>query len=355
MKFWLGLYGMQSPRSYPRSLAWTYSEVVDHAVEAERLGFDGFGITEHHFWYDGYCPSLFPVLAAIARRTDRIQLLTGALLLLLRDPLRTAHEIAVVDNLSRGRLTLAMGYGYRPEEYEGLGLEMKARGARFSEAVKVLRLALAGSPFSFAGKYYNYENATLSPAAFNSPACPPMWLAGGSQEATARRAGRLGLAYWAPGPALPLETVAHLIECYREAWKEAGHPAEQASFGVATDVALAETEEEAEAIVNQDVLPVYAEQLAGFGFIKDEQGLPVREFPEGHPVFKALRSSFCVGTPAQVIEAIERYRALGCDVFMPRMVEANFRSDRILGEMKLFAESVMPHFRGQESNGGTAG
>lgn len=350
MKFWLGLYGMQSPRSCPRSLAWTYSEVVRHAVAAEELGYDGFGITEHHFWYDGYCPSLLPVLAAISRRTHSIELLTAALLLPLRDPLRAAREIAVVDQLSRGRLTLAMGYGYRPEEYEGLGLEMRARGPRFSEAVEVLRLALSGAPFSFDGKYYSYENATLTPPSYR-PSGPPMWLAGGSQAATAQRAGRLGINYWVPAPGQPLEHVARLIDAYRQAWAEAGHPPEEARVAVATDVAVAETAEQAEQIVNQDLLPVYAEQLAGFGFVKDEQGVPVREIPDGHPIFQMLRDSFCIGTPAQVTEAVERYRALGCDVFMPRMVEANFRSDRILAEMKLFADSVMPRFRGDGGSG----
>jgi len=64
-----------------------YNEILGHAVEAERLGFGGFALTEHHFWYDGYCPSLMPVLAAIARRTQRITILPLALLLPLRDPL----------------------------------------------------------------------------------------------------------------------------------------------------------------------------------------------------------------------------------------------------------------------------
>ena len=344
MKFWLGLYGMQSPRSYPRSLAWIYSEVVRHAIEAEKLGFDGFGLTEHHFWYDGYCPSLFPVLAAISRRTNRIGLLTGALLPLLRDPLRTAREIAAVDQLSKGRLILGMGYGYRPEEFQGFGMEMKARGPRYSEAIEVLRLALTGSAFNFDGKYYQYNNVTLSPAAYQGR-CPPMWLAGGGHAATAERAGRLGLSYWAPGSGVPVEQVGLLVKAYRKAWNEAGHPPELARFGVATDVAIAETSEQAEEIVKQDLLPVFVEQLAGFGFLKDEAGVPVREIPDGHPIFEMLSHTFCVGTLKQVIEAIERYHTMGCNMFMPRIVEANFRSDRILAEMKLFAETVMPHFR----------
>jgi len=343
MKFWLGLYGMQSPRTYPRSLAWSYAEVVRHAIEAERLGFEGIGITEHHFWYDGYCPSVFPVLAAIARRTNRIELVTGALLPLLRDPLQIAHEVAVIDQLSRGRMTVGMGYGYRPEEFEGFEIEMKSRGPRFSEAVQVMRLALSGSPFTFEGKHFQYNNACLPLTAYKGR-CPDIWLAGGSFTATAKRAGRLGVSYWVPGTGTPLELVEELINAYREAWNEAGHPPGDMRFGLATDVAIAPSQEEAEEIINQDVLPVVAEQLAGFGFIKDENGVPVREIPDGHPIFDMLRSTFCTGTPAQVNEAVEKYHALGCNMFMARIVEANFRRDRILSEMKLFADTVMPHF-----------
>lgn len=345
MEFWLGLYGMQSPRTYPRSFDWMYREVIHHAIEAERLGFDGFALTEHHFWYDGYCPSLLPVLGAIARRTRRIRLLPCALLLLLRNPLRVAEEIAVVDHLCRGRLTLAFGYGYRSEEFEGFGLEMKARGARFSEAIEVLRRAFREEKLSFAGRYYAFESVPVEPKPFQQPH-PPLWLAGGSHPATARRAGRLGLPYCVAAVSQPLDRVAELIDEYHRAGRAAGVPRDRRKVAVATDVAIAGTREEAERIVAEDVIPVYAEQLAAFGFLHDADGRPVREVPPDHPVFRALLESFVIGDPDQVIERIERLRALGADVFLTRLVEANFRSERLLAEMRLFAEQVLPHFRG---------
>jgi alkanesulfonate monooxygenase SsuD/methylene tetrahydromethanopterin reductase-like flavin-dependent oxidoreductase (luciferase family) len=119
MEFWYGLYGMQSPRVYPRSWARMYQEVVDHAARAEDLGYDSFWLTEHHFWYDGYCPSILPVLAAIARRTSRIGIGTGCLLLALHDPLRDAEDAAFVDVLSNGRLILGLAPGLSAGEIRG--------------------------------------------------------------------------------------------------------------------------------------------------------------------------------------------------------------------------------------------
>jgi alkanesulfonate monooxygenase SsuD/methylene tetrahydromethanopterin reductase-like flavin-dependent oxidoreductase (luciferase family) len=315
---------------------------MDHAMEAERLGFDGFALTEHHFWYDGYCPSLLPVLAGIAQRTKTIRLLPCALLLPLKDPLRVAEEIAVVDHLSHGRLTLALGYGYRSEEFEGFGLDKEGRGSRFSEMIEILRLAFAEETFSFSGKYYSYTDVSVHPKPLQTPN-PPLWLAGGGHPATARRAGRLGISYCVAAVSQPFERVKELIGEYRSAAAEAN--VTPGRIAVATDVAIAETREEVDRIVAEDLLPVYAEQLVSFGFIRDEQGNTVTEIPPEHPVFQALMDSFVLGTPDEVIERIEAFRELDCDVFVPRLVEANFRNERILAEMRLFSDRVLPHFK----------
>lgn len=343
MRFWLGLYGMQSPRTHPRSLPWLYEETIRHAVEAERLGFDGFALTEHHFWYDGYCPALLPVLAAIARRTEVIRLLSLALLLPLRDPLRVAEEIAVVDHLSRGRLTLGLGYGYRAEEFEGFGLAKTRVPARYFEMVEVLKRAFVHEKLSFAGEHYSYEDVAVHPKPFQRGG-PPLCLAGGSREATARRAGQLGMDYCIAGTMLPLSRVKTLIDTYHAAAEQAHVPPGQVV--VATDVAIAETREEVERIVAEDLKPVFAEQLIAFGFLRDAEGRPLTEVGPEHPVWTPLVDSFVLGCPDEVIARIESFRDLGCDVFLPRIMEANLRSERILREVRLFAERVIPHFRG---------
>ena len=66
MQIVVGPYGMQSPHVCRRPHADMYDDLIVHAQRLEDLGFDGIAVTEHSFWYDGYCPSLLTALGAVA-------------------------------------------------------------------------------------------------------------------------------------------------------------------------------------------------------------------------------------------------------------------------------------------------
>lgn len=101
--------------------------------------------TEHHFWYDGYCPALLVACAALAARTERIKIGTGVLLLPMHDPLRVAEAAIVVDRLSGGRLVLGVGLGYRDIEFDAFGVERRHRARRLEDGVRVIRAECARS------------------------------------------------------------------------------------------------------------------------------------------------------------------------------------------------------------------
>ena len=94
-----------------------YRETLDQACYAEELGFDSIWLSEHHFSEEGYLPSLTAMLGALAQRTSRVRLGTAVLLAPLHHPLRLAEDLAVVDQLSGGRLDVGLAPGYKPDEF----------------------------------------------------------------------------------------------------------------------------------------------------------------------------------------------------------------------------------------------
>jgi alkanesulfonate monooxygenase SsuD/methylene tetrahydromethanopterin reductase-like flavin-dependent oxidoreductase (luciferase family) len=160
-----------------RSDGERYREALALGSEAERLGFDSVWLSEHHFFADGYTPSVLVQAAAIAARTTRIAIGTGVLLAPLHHPVRLAEDAATVQLLADGRLILGIAQGWRRQEFDGLGVPYAGRHRRLEAIVGTLRGAWGEGP------------VTPKPER-----APPLWI-GGMSEPAVRRAARLGDAY----------------------------------------------------------------------------------------------------------------------------------------------------------------
>ncbi|HYZ91601.1 MAG TPA: LLM class flavin-dependent oxidoreductase [Actinomycetota bacterium] len=182
MRVGYGLITCQRPPDDTRSDADLYEEMVERCVTAERAGFDSVWVSEHHFLDDGYMPSLLVACAAIAQATERVEIGTGVLLAPLHDPIRIAEDAATVDLISRGRLILGIGAGWRSEEFDVFGVEQRERAARMRETVRVLRGAWGPGTFEHDGHPVNVTPKPAHPI--------PIWL-GGFSEPAIRRAGRI--------------------------------------------------------------------------------------------------------------------------------------------------------------------
>ncbi|WP_433502774.1 LLM class flavin-dependent oxidoreductase [Pseudonocardia halophobica] len=167
-----------------------YAAAVDMAEWADELGFDEILLSEHHVTDDGYLPSPIVMAAAIASRTRRIRLRLSVVLATLMHPVRLAEDLAVLDVLSRGRLTVALGAGYRKEEFLAFGVNWKRRPSMMVETVETLRAAWTGEAFDFRGARVRVLPRPVQPGG------PPLLIAGTS-EGAARRAARLGVG-WEP-------------------------------------------------------------------------------------------------------------------------------------------------------------
>jgi probable F420-dependent oxidoreductase len=168
------------------------------AETAEQLGFHSVWTTEHIVvgpeGVDPYGRVFDPLvtLGWIAGWTERVGLGTSIVLVPLHNPFHLAKEVATLQELSAGRVTLGVGMGWHRDEYEFMGVPFEERGRRGDEAIRLMRALWRGEP-SFEGRLWSYRDATSEP--HPSPQ-PEIWV-GGSSERAVRRARELGDA-WHP-------------------------------------------------------------------------------------------------------------------------------------------------------------
>jgi len=165
-----------------------YRDALQQIEWADRAGFDLVWFTEHHFVDDGYLPSWVPVASAAAARTSRVRFSTDICLLLFNHPVRLAEDLAVLDNLSDGRVEVGVGMGYAPHEFQGFGIPVARRVSLMEEGIEILKLCFSGQRFSYQGKRYQLQDVQITPA-YVQPGGPPLWVAAMS-EAGALRAAR---------------------------------------------------------------------------------------------------------------------------------------------------------------------
>lgn len=159
--------------------------------------------------------------AYVAAVTKRIKFTTGVMLLTERNALHTAKEAATLAMLSGDRLQLGVGVGWCREEYEALGVPWPNRGARMDEYIAALRLLWKDDEATFHGRFLNFDRVISLP---KPPAGTIPIHIGGTSEAAARRAGRLGDGFFPaifPTPRV-YEDLPRLLAWVRESAVAAG-------------------------------------------------------------------------------------------------------------------------------------
>jgi alkanesulfonate monooxygenase SsuD/methylene tetrahydromethanopterin reductase-like flavin-dependent oxidoreductase (luciferase family) len=168
-----------------------YSSAAEMSAWAENHGCLAAVLCEHHGSEDGYLPSPIVLASALAARTERL-LLSLVVILPFYDPVRLAEDLAVLDIISNGRVSVIFGIGYRPEEYEHFGLDIRRRGRSADEKLDMVRKLLSGEPV-----VHERRRIVVTPPPHTPGGPTLMW--GGASLAAARRAGRYGLGLLANG------------------------------------------------------------------------------------------------------------------------------------------------------------
>jgi len=220
-----------------------YDDYLDQLEYAAELGYDGLGVNEHHYNAYGLQPS--PNITAsnlIARTDDTTIAFFGNLPAIRENPVRLAEEIAMLDNISDGRVISGFPRGI-PTEYLAYGIDIDESRSRFEEAWNlILKAWTADEPFDWDGEYFQYENVNIWPRPYQDPH-PPLWMPAESEESlrfVARNKVPTGLVFQ------PAETIREKFDEYRQyAEEDYGWTPEDEHFSVLRAIYVAETMEKA--------------------------------------------------------------------------------------------------------------
>jgi len=172
-----------------------YRTAIEQAAWADKLGFTQVFLAEHHGAPDGYCPSPMVMAASIFGVTEKINVHLSALVVTMHDPLRMAEDLAVLDNISNGRIWLTAGMGYRPHEFAMFGKDMTKKLGLMNKALDTLKQAWGGEPFEYEGRTVRVTPKGIQPGG------PKIYM-GGSTDKSALRAARRGYQYFPGHPGL---------------------------------------------------------------------------------------------------------------------------------------------------------
>ena len=197
--------GIGLPSTIPGVKAET---ILEWARKADAGPFSSLS-TIDRLVYGNYEPLI--TLATAAGATQRIRLMPSVLLAPFRSAAILAKEVATLDALSKGRLTLGLGIGGREDDFMATGTSFKDRGRRFEEQLETMKRLWAGEPMGDGV-------GSIGPAPAQ-PGGPPI-LIGGLSPAAVRRVGRWGDGYFGTG--LDSATIRQLYEVALAAWQEAG-------------------------------------------------------------------------------------------------------------------------------------
>jgi alkanesulfonate monooxygenase SsuD/methylene tetrahydromethanopterin reductase-like flavin-dependent oxidoreductase (luciferase family) len=289
MAFFTMRFDLRNPAFAQVPLADRYDAALDMCAFAERNGFVALILSEHHGSDDGYLPSALTFAAAVAARTTTLRLVIAAVVASLHDPLHLAEQAAVVDQLSRGRLSLVVANGYAPHEFAMFDQPLGQRVARVKELVATLRSAATGEPFEFRGRQVHVTPRPYKPRG-------PKLVLGGSSDAAGRRAAELELGF--------MPTTGEPWEAYRSAVIEAGRSDPGPFLGGTTGfVHLAEDVESGW----EDIAPYALHESNAYGAWVAAAGLQASGVYRPFTSVEELRAAgmYEVVTPAALVERLQ--------------------------------------------------
>jgi alkanesulfonate monooxygenase SsuD/methylene tetrahydromethanopterin reductase-like flavin-dependent oxidoreductase (luciferase family) len=326
-----------------------HARVTREIMRADELGFDYAWVAEHHFSNEyGIMPDVFVYAGYLAALTQRIKIGTAVVTLPLANPLRVAENAAFVDILSNGRFALGLGSGYRKYEFDGFGADFEGRREVQEEALPLLMDIFLNKRVNHQGKHFDFKvdgQYELFPHSLQQPH-PPVFLAGATERSIAV-AGRMGfglmLSTWTPFEELARQTAAYRRHLEETPQRLRANPA-RGNIDVARWTYIAETDAKArsdsEAGIMRHLKHFASGHTSGYlGTVSQGGATSERNYDT------LSRDIILHGSPATVIEKIERLRDMTGATSVMLHYPPWYGVEKALASLELFASEVAPKLR----------
>ncbi|MGW7081735.1 LLM class flavin-dependent oxidoreductase [Streptomyces sp. NPDC054871] len=220
MKFGIVFFPTVGPADKP---AQQYFDESLRLVDlAEELGFDHVKMVEHYFFaYGGYSPDPVTFLAAAAGRTRRVRLGTSATIPAFQHPVKLAGKLAMLDNISNGRVDAAFGRAFLPDEFKAFGISMDESKDRFVEGVDAIKRLWSEEDVVVDGRFHQFGPVTLLPRPVQQPH-PPVFVTTARSAESCAEAGRNGHHLQTVPNVMSTEELQSRLELYRAQWAASG-------------------------------------------------------------------------------------------------------------------------------------
>jgi alkanesulfonate monooxygenase SsuD/methylene tetrahydromethanopterin reductase-like flavin-dependent oxidoreductase (luciferase family) len=334
-----------------------YADRMQFIRRVDELGYDAIIFTEHHYGPNGGLMASPPVLLAAASQvTERIKLATmGIALALYPQPVRVAEELAMIDNLSHGRLVVGFISG-TPQNLYAYNVPVSEERERYHEGYDLIVKAWTEeNPFDWHSEYYDYECVSILPRPLQEPH-PPIWTTATSTESIQWAASK-GISFISHGPTVEAAERLGFYQNYAET--KCGWTPGAENLGIAREFYIGPNMERVEEMVNQVFEQDRAHQFTHrrddthlAQIDRERTGLRTYDYLTtvdkpfmGSAATVAGRQSgqFLVGDPDALIEEITaQQRATGAGVLVIRPEMGSMSLEEVTEGLDLFAREVLP-------------
>jgi alkanesulfonate monooxygenase SsuD/methylene tetrahydromethanopterin reductase-like flavin-dependent oxidoreductase (luciferase family) len=289
-------YGVLQFFSWPERrtpLATVYERAIDRVKIMDGGGYDAVWLAEHHFSTYSVCPSVHIMGMHLAHLTHNLRIGTAVSLAAFYHPLRLAEELALLDNLSGGRINAGFGRGFDRTEMDIFGVEMEDSYPRFRENVDIVLRAWGSERLTYDGKFNSYHDIEVLPKPQQDPM--PTWVAASSPSAV-EWAATEGHAILMDPHASHSEIAAKYAN-YEQTLSRVGRTNTQ-DTPIARLMAIAATDAEAEAVARQG-----AQWTVG-SYAGPKKGGPPSDLSADELVERYVNEVIIHGSPQKVVDKL---------------------------------------------------